>query len=143
QLLPPLRGPESMSVTWRNTEKIRSVFLKHGRVMIYTTYHKGQAQWGTPKDNIRFLTVDAGDMLLDFMVYVRALRKLFLWKQHGRLLPPQLWTKDGHAWDEKTLTRVMRKVCAAAEVPSLSESHWRQICASTVKMKFDGDQRCF
>jgi hypothetical protein len=30
-----------------------------------------------------------------------------------------------------------------AEVPKLSESHWRQICASIVKMKFSADRKCF
>ena len=37
----------------------------------------------------------------------------------------------------------MRKICALAKVPALSESHWRQICASIVKMKFGADRRCF
>ena len=37
----------------------------------------------------------------------------------------------------------MRRVYAAAEVPTLSVSHWRQICASIVKMKFGADRRCF
>lgn len=143
QMLPPLRGPESMSVTWRNTEKVRSIFLKHQRVMVYTTYHKGQAQWGSYKDNVRFLPTELGDMLLDFIAYVPPLWKIFLWKRCQRLLPPHLWTKDGQIWDEKTLTRVMRKACAAAEVPLLSESHWRQLCATVIKMKFSGEQGCF
>lgn len=143
QMYPPLRGPECMSVTFRNTEKIRSAILKHERIMFYTTYHKGQAQWGSHKDNIRFPTTAVDDIVLDLLIYVQPLRKLFLWHQHGKLLPAQLWTKDGQVWDEKNLTRVMRKVYALAEVPALSESHWRQICASIVKTKFGADRRCF
>ena len=82
-------------------------------------------------------------MLLDLLIYAQPLRKVFLWIQHGKLLPPQIWTKHGQVWDDKSLTPVMRKVCALAEVPALSESHWRQICASIVKMKFGADRKCF
>jgi hypothetical protein len=143
QIFPPLRGPECLSVTFCNTEKLRSAILKHGRLMCYTTYHKGQAQWGSSKENVRFPTMAFTHLILDLLVYVQPVRRLFLWVQYGLLLPPQLWTKDGHVWDEKMPTRVMRKVCALADVPPLSESHWRQICASIVKMKFGADRRCF
>ena len=83
-----------------------------------------------------------GDLLLDFVVYVHPLLKLFEWAE-GRLLSPFLWSQNGKVWDEKTLTRKLRKGCAAAEVPALSESHWRQICASIIKIHFGADRRCF
>lgn len=143
QIFPPLRGPECLSVTVRNTEKLRSAILKHGRIMFHTTYHKGQAQWGSYKENVRFPTVAFNNLFLRFSVFVQPLRRLFLWHQHGRLLPPQLWTKDGHVWDENILTPVFQKVCALAEVPRMSDSHWRQLCASIVKAKFAADRRCF
>jgi hypothetical protein len=38
----PLRESELFSVTWRNTQRRRHVYLKHGLAMLYTTYHKGQ-----------------------------------------------------------------------------------------------------
>lgn len=140
---PPLRGPESMSITWRNTAKPRGIYLKHGRVMLYTTYHKGQAQWGSVKDNVRFLPTAVGNLLLNFLVYIQPVRGVFDWQQHGRLLSPFLWSKDGQVWHERGLTPAMRRACSLAEVPGLSESHWRQICASIVKMKFGAEQRLF
>lgn len=54
-----------------------------------------------------------------------------------------LWTRDGELWTEGSLTRILRKAYAAAEVPALSVSHWRQICASIVKMKFGSEQHIF
>ena len=143
QICPPLRGPKCMSATVRNTEKLRSAILKHSRIMFYTTYHKGQAQWGVYKENVRFPTVAFDNLFLQFVIYVQPLRRLFLWLRCGKLLPPQLWTKDGQVWHEKSLTPIFRKICALAEVPALSDSHWRQICASIIKSKFGADRRCF
>lgn len=68
----PLRESELFSVTWRNTQRQRNVYLKHGLVMLHTTYHKGQQQTGKFKDNIRFLPAAVGDLLVDYLVYVVA-----------------------------------------------------------------------
>ena len=43
---PPLREPELLSVTWRNTARQRHVLIWEKLVMIYTQYHKGQQQSG-------------------------------------------------------------------------------------------------
>lgn len=66
----PLRASELLSVTWRNTQRRRNVYLKHGLVMLYTTYHKGQQQMGKFKDNIRFLSAAISDLLLDYLTWV-------------------------------------------------------------------------
>jgi len=70
----PLRESELFSITWRNTQRRRSLYLKHGLAMLHTTYHKGQQQTGKFKDNIRFLPAALGDLLLDYLVYVIPLR---------------------------------------------------------------------
>ncbi len=46
----PLRESELFSVPWRNTQRRRNIYLKHGLVMLHTTYHKGQQQTGKFKD---------------------------------------------------------------------------------------------
>ena len=53
------------------------------------------------------------------------------------------WTRDGELWPESSLTRILRKACALAEVPALSVSHWRHICATVVKSKFASDRHTF
>lgn len=70
----PLREPELLSVTWRNTARPRHILLWEKLVMIYTQYHKGQQQSGVYKDNIRFLPKAIRDLLLDYIAYVLPLR---------------------------------------------------------------------
>jgi hypothetical protein len=66
----PLRESKLFSVTWCNTQRRRNIYLKHGLVMLHTTYHKGQQQIGKFKDNIRFLSTPVGDLLLDYLIVV-------------------------------------------------------------------------
>lgn len=75
---PPLRAPELLSVTVRNTARRRHVFLWEETVMVYVQYHKGQEQSGAYKDNIRFLPRAIGDLLLTYLAYVAPLRQIFL-----------------------------------------------------------------
>lgn len=46
--------------------------------MLYMTYHKGQQQTGKFKDNIWFLPISIGDLLLDYLTWVIPLRQIFL-----------------------------------------------------------------
>ncbi|ELR03395.1 hypothetical protein GMDG_08903, partial [Pseudogymnoascus destructans 20631-21] len=82
----PLRESELFSLTWHNTQWRRSVYLKHGLVMLHTTYHKGQQQTGKFKDNIRFLPATIGDLLLDYLVYVVPLHQAFLRQSSPRAI---------------------------------------------------------
>ena len=63
----PLREPELLSVTVRNTARQRHLMIWEQLVMIYTQYHKGQQQSGIYKDNIRFLPKAIGNLLLDYL----------------------------------------------------------------------------
>jgi hypothetical protein len=93
----PLREPELLSITVRNTARPRHLMLWQKQVMIYTQYHKGQQQSGVYKDNIRFLPKAIGDILLDYIAYVLPLRQLFLRQRTPRaLISPYLFAKlDG------------------------------------------------
>ncbi|KAK0822603.1 hypothetical protein LTR73_009190 [Friedmanniomyces endolithicus] len=83
-------------MTWRNTQRRRSITLCHERVMIHVKYHKGQQQSGRYKDNVRFLAQPIGDLLLDYIVYVMPLRQIFLRQQSPKaLLSPFLREKNG------------------------------------------------
>ncbi|KAM0271094.1 hypothetical protein ACHAQH_009227 [Verticillium albo-atrum] len=140
-----LREAELFSILWKNTQRHRSIGLKHGRVMVHTTYHKGQQQTGKYKDNIRFLPAALGDLLIDYLVYVVPLVQAFA--RHaapGTVVSPYLWTRDGRVWTDNRLTRCMEKACARAAVPRLHIANWRQMTVSIVKTKFSKeDARCF
>ena len=77
----PVRESEFFAMTWRNTQRRRSVTICHERVMIHVKYHKGQQQTGRYKENVRFLADPVGELLLDYIVYVLPLRQIFLRKQ--------------------------------------------------------------
>ena len=140
----PLREPELFSVTWRNSQRRRNIFIQHGLIMLHTTYHKGQQQTGAYKDNIRFLPSAVGDLLLDYIVHVIPLRQSFLRQSAPKaLISPYLWWKDGGVWADNRLTRSMEGACARAEVPRLHISNWRQMTVAIVKTKFAGELSCF
>ncbi|KAK0767917.1 hypothetical protein LTR59_018064, partial [Friedmanniomyces endolithicus] len=63
-------------MTWRNTQRRRSMTLRHDRVMIHVKYHKDQQQTGRYKENIRFLAHPVGELLLNYLVYVMPLRQI-------------------------------------------------------------------
>lgn len=140
----PLREPELLSITWRNTARLRNVYIWQRLVMIHTQYHKGQQQSGMYKNNIRFLPRAVGDLLLDYTAYVLPLRQLFLHQQTTAqaLLSPYLWsTLDGAVWPDGTLSRCLIKACTRAQVPRLHTSNWRQISVSICKEKFSSKER--
>ncbi|ELR07734.1 hypothetical protein GMDG_08531, partial [Pseudogymnoascus destructans 20631-21] len=141
----PLRESELFSLTWRNTQQRRSVYLKHGLVMLHTTYHKGQQQTGKFKDNIRFLPATIGDLLLDYLVYVVPLRQAFLRQSSPcAIMSAYLWWKDGAVWADNRLTRCMERACVRAKVPRLHIANWRQMTVNIVETKFAGkDLACF
>lgn len=140
----PLRESELFSITWRNTQRQRNVYLKHGQVMLHTTYHKGQQQTGRFKNNIRFLPSAVGDLLVNYIVYVISLRQVFLRQSTpDATLSPYLWWKDGRVWTEGRLTRCMEQACARNEIPRLHIANWRQMTVSIVKTKFKADIGCF
>ena len=139
----PLREPELLSVTVRNTARQRHLMIWEQLVMIYTQYHKGQQQSGVYKDNIRFLPKAIGNLLLDYLAYVLPLRQLFLRQQMpGALVSPYLWAKlKGTVWADGTLSACLTKACARARVPRLHTSNWRQFSATICKEKFSAKEK--
>jgi hypothetical protein len=135
----PVRESEFFSMTWRNTQRRRSITLRHDRVMIHVQYHKGQQQTGRYKENIRFLAHPIGDLLLDYIVYVLPLRQRFL-RQHSpkALLSPLLWEQDGKVWPDNRLSRCLEDASVRAEIPRLHIANWRQMTVAIVKTKFAG-----
>jgi superfamily II DNA helicase RecQ len=133
----PVRESEFFSMTWRNTQRRRSISICHNRVMIHVRYHKGQQQTGRHKENVRFLAHPVGELLLDYIVYVMPLRQLFL-RQHSpkALLPAFVWEKDGKVWADGQLSRCLEEASTRAGIPRLHVANWRQMTVAIVKTKF-------
>jgi superfamily II DNA helicase RecQ len=140
----PIRESEFFSMTYRNTQRRRSIIIRFDRVMVHVQYHKGQQQTGNYKDNVRFLAQPIAELLLDYIVYVLPLRERFLRQTSpGSLLSPYLWEKDGKVWPEGRLSRYLEEACARACVPRLHVANWRQISVAIVKTKFASQIDCF
>ena len=140
----PLRENEFFSMTWRNTQRQRSITIRHEKVMVHTTYHKGQQQTGAYKDNIRFLAHPVGDLLLDYIVYVLPLRQVFHRQSSPKALTsPFLWESGGHVWPAGHLSRSLQESSARARIPRLHVSNWRQMSVAIVKTKFATQIACF
>lgn len=135
----PVRESEFFSMTYRNTQRRRSIIVRFDRVMVHVQYHKGQQQTGTYKENVRFLANPIAELMLDYMVYVLPLRERFLRQTSpGSLLSPYLWEKDGKVWPEGHLSRYLEEASVRACVPRLHVANWRQISVAIVKTKFAG-----
>ncbi|KAM0714670.1 hypothetical protein Q7P37_003050 [Cladosporium fusiforme] len=140
----PIRESEFFEMTWRNTQRRRSITIRHDRVMVHVKYHKGQQQTGRFKENVRFLAHPIGELLLDYIVYVMPLRQTFLRQQSPKATStPFLWEKDGKVWPEGQLSRCLEEASTRACIPRLHVSNWRQITVAIVKTKFASQIGCF
>jgi superfamily II DNA or RNA helicase len=138
----PLREPELLSITWRNTSRHRHVMIWEKLVMILTQYHKGQQQTGTYKDNIRFLPKMIGDMLLQFLAFVQPLRQIFLRQKDPKaLITSYLWaTLDGKVWPDGKVTQCLQRACARAKIARLHTLNWRHFSVAICKEKFSAHE---
>ena len=85
-----MRESEFFEMTWRNTQRRRSITVRHDRVMVHVKFHKGQQQTGRYKENVRFLAHPVGELLLDYLVYVMPLRQTFLRQNSPKALLPAI-----------------------------------------------------
>ncbi|KAF1922122.1 uncharacterized protein M421DRAFT_79517, partial [Didymella exigua CBS 183.55] len=73
----PARGPELLSVRWRNgVLQDRNLYVMEGQVVVITRYHKLQAQWDQPRVVARFLPDRLGQLLAAYLLYVRPLQTM-------------------------------------------------------------------
>jgi len=140
----PVRESEFFSMTYRNTQRRRSIIIRLERVMLHVQYHNGQQQTGNYKENVRFLANPIAELLLDYIVYILPLRERFLRQTSpGSLLSPYLWEKDGKVWPEGYLSRYLEEASVRACIPRLHVANWRQITVAIVKTKFASQIECF
>ena len=135
---PPMREHELLSITWKNTERRRHIFLWSKHVIIHSQYHKGQQQSGNYKENIRFLPHAIGRLFIQYIAFVIPLRQLFLWQSSpGTQISPYLWAQpDNKPWSDGTISNKLRSACKVAGIPGFQVAWWRQVAASITKEKF-------
>jgi hypothetical protein len=66
---PPVRAPELLGPIWRNTEQLRHIQLRYGKVLIHLVEHKMMATTGKNVNNIRFLPDELGQLVVNYLAY--------------------------------------------------------------------------
>jgi superfamily II DNA helicase RecQ len=143
---PPVRAPEFMSPMWRNTERLRHIQLRYGKVVLHLVEHKMMSTTGKPVNNIRFLCDELGELLVNYLVYVVPLLESMAWYD-GSKSPADafLWVDaDGKRWPETRFSDILKAACKRAEVPEVGTMVWRQMSSAIINTHFDDavDRSC-
>ena len=144
---PPVRAPEFMSPLWKNTERLRHIQLRYGKVVIHLVEHKMMATTGKTVNNIRFLCDELGELLVNYLVFVVPLLESMAWQEKPKSHDPDalLWADaDGKPWPDARFSDMLRAACRRAEVTEVGTSVWRQMCSAIINTHFDNatDRSC-
>jgi superfamily II DNA helicase RecQ len=143
---PPVRAPEILSPMWRNTERLRHIQLRNGKVMIHLLEHKMMATTGRTRDNIRFLCDELGELLVNYLVYVVPLLESMAWQGGSEdCANAFLWVDEkGDRWHPEQFSSILEAACRRAGVPELNTKVWRQMSSAIINSKFDDalDRSC-
>ncbi|KAK4551266.1 hypothetical protein LTR86_011263 [Recurvomyces mirabilis] len=143
---PPVRAPEFLSPMWQNTEGLRHIQLRYGKVLIRLVEHKMMAVTGKNVNNIRFLPDDVGELLVNYLVYPLAILQSMAWQEDIALsISPYLWTDAaGTRWPAKQFATILKAACKRARVPEIGTGIWRQMSSAIINTHFDqSDRGCF
>jgi hypothetical protein len=130
----PARGPELLSVRWRNgVQQDRNLYVIDGQVVVVTRYHKTQAQWDRPKVVARFLPEAVGQLIAAYLLYVQPVRALLysssLDKPLSASAADYLWAGQRGPWDTNRLTRTMTQETAERLGTRLTTQEYRHTAA--------------
>ncbi|KAK6436400.1 hypothetical protein LTR95_007407 [Oleoguttula sp. CCFEE 5521] len=143
---PPVRAPEFPSPMWRNNERLRHVQLRYGKVLIHLVEDKMMAVTGKNVNNVRFLSDDVGELLVNYLVYSMGVLQSMAWQEDITLsVPPFLWVDaDGSKWPAKLTGGILKAACRRAGVPEIGTSVWRQKSSAVINTHFgQSDRACF
>lgn len=127
----PARGPELLSVRWRNgVLQDRNLYVIDGQVVVVTRYYKTQVQWDKPKVVARFLPKAVGQLVTAYLLYLRPVRAMLLSsldKAAAASVIDYLWANDSGPWDTDRLTRIMTAETAERLGSRLTTSKYRHV----------------
>jgi hypothetical protein len=128
---------EFFEMTWRDTQRRRSIIIRHDRVMVHVKYHTGQQQTGKYKENVRFLAHPVGELSINYHIYAISLHQIFQHRGSTKaILLPFLQEKDGKVWAKGQLSRYLEHTSTRACIPRPQVANWRHITVVIVKSKF-------
>ena len=106
----PGRGTEITTLRYANVmQSMRNIFVKEGRVMIVTEYHKSMAVTDQVKMIPRFLPERVGKLLVVYLADVLPFRQLMDRKAGMLRSKGFLWFKKDKPWETDDLTKALTR----------------------------------
>lgn len=88
-----MRAPKFLSPMWRNTEQLRHIQLRYGKVLFHLVEHKMMATTGKNVNNVRFLCEELSELYVNYVIYVIPVLESMAWQEDIRFsISPFLWS---------------------------------------------------
>ena len=143
---PPVRGSEFLCPMWYNTEQLRHIQIRYGKVLIHLVEHKMMMTTGKNVNNIRFLPDELGELVVNYLAYPIGVLQSMAWQEDIKSsISPYLWVDaDGERWQPKRFADLLKSACRRACVPVIGTATWRQMSSAIINKHFDeADRACF
>ena len=134
--LPP-RQDELVSITWKNWDTARNIYVSHGLVAIITSYHKAQWRVGT-RPVARFLPPVVGRLLVRYLVLVPSFVQ-FLHRCMGTgPLHAFLFSDGEEPWGGSVLAEGLKQQTRLLLGQQVSSRPWRHIAIAIDRRVLQG-----
>ena len=101
---------------------------------------------GKNVNNIRFLSDDGGELLVNYLACPLGVLQSIAWQEDIKSsISPHLWfDAHGEKWPPKRFSGILESPCRRAGVPAIGTGIWRQMNSAIINTHFDqSDKACF
>ena len=124
-------GTEITTLRYANAmQSMRNIFMKEGRVMVVTEYHKSMAMTDQLKVIPRFLPERVGKLLVIYLADVLPFRQLMDRKAAMLQSKGFLWFKKGKPWETDDMTKALTRESGSRMGFRITTADYRHIAVA-------------